>query len=125
LGGSRTPSQAAKELGLSVPRYYLLEVRAVQGLVAACEPVPKGRTRSEQSELGKAKREAERLRRECGRYAALVRVAQRSIGLSAPPQPRAKASGRGKGSRKPSVRALKAVERLREGLPEVNSPAPG
>lgn len=122
LGGGRTPVQAARELGLSVPSYYLLEGRAVQGLVAACEPVPKGRVRSEQSELGKARREAERLKSECTRYAALVRIAQRTIGLSAVPPPKPKPGGKGHKPRRPAVRALKAVARLRENLPQLASP---
>jgi hypothetical protein len=123
LGGSRTPTQAAKELGVSIPRYYLLEARAFEGLLSACEPRGQGRVKSEASQLAQAQKEAQQLRQQCARYSALARVAQRTIGLSAPPpKVQTKAKGKGRGSRKPVVRALKAVERLREGLPEVASP---
>src|SRR5262245_47690243 len=44
LAGARTPAQAAAALGLSLPRYYQLEGRALRGLLAGCEPRPKGRT---------------------------------------------------------------------------------
>ena len=43
LAGSRTPPQAAEALGVSLPRYYQLEARALGGLVAACESRPRGR----------------------------------------------------------------------------------
>jgi hypothetical protein len=38
--GVRTPLQAAEALGLSLPRYYQIEARGLQGLVAAgpCPP---------------------------------------------------------------------------------------
>lgn len=124
LGGTRTPTEAAKELSMPIPRYYLLEARALQGLVDACEPRPIGKVRSVESELEAAKKEAERLRRECARSAALVRVAQRTVGLSAPPPvPKVKPPGKGKGPRRPTVRALKAVERLKPKGEELPSPA--
>jgi hypothetical protein len=124
LGGTRTPTGAAKELNVPIPRYYHLESRALQGLLDACEPRSIGRVKTAESELNAVKKEAERFKRECARYAALVRVAQRTIGLSAPPPPpKGKALGQGKGRRKPTVRALKAVERLKEGVQEVPSPA--
>src|SRR5436190_1278627 len=37
LAGVRTPAEAAGELGVSLPRYYQLEQRALQGLVQGCE----------------------------------------------------------------------------------------
>src|SRR5438477_8881944 len=43
LAGARTPTEAATSLGLSVPRYYQVESRALEGLLAACAPRPKGR----------------------------------------------------------------------------------
>ena len=38
LGGVRTPTDAAEELGIPTPRYYQWEERAVEGLVSALEP---------------------------------------------------------------------------------------
>src|SRR5947209_17562740 len=43
LAGARSPTEAAQALGVSLPRYYLLEARALGGLLAACEPQPPGR----------------------------------------------------------------------------------
>jgi len=40
LAGLRTPGEAAETLGLSLPRYYHLEERAIAGLTAACAPAP-------------------------------------------------------------------------------------
>jgi hypothetical protein len=38
LAGVRAPPSAAEILGISLPRYYQLEARALQGLVAALAP---------------------------------------------------------------------------------------
>src|SRR5262249_24950512 len=40
--GVRTPADAAQALGVSRPRYYLLEEQALGGLLTACEPQPRG-----------------------------------------------------------------------------------
>ena len=42
LAGARTPTAAAQALGVSLTRYYLLEEKALVGLLAACEPQPRG-----------------------------------------------------------------------------------
>jgi hypothetical protein len=114
LGGIRLPSDAATALGVSLPRYYQLETRALNGLVGACEPRPIGRVRSVESELASAQREIDILKRDCSRQQALVRLAQRTVGLS-PPQP-SKSGPKGlRKRRKPTVRALKAVAVLKSG----------
>jgi hypothetical protein len=51
LAGARTPTEAATALAVSLPRYYQLESRALEGLVAACVPKPKGRVKSSVSEV--------------------------------------------------------------------------
>jgi hypothetical protein len=111
LAGVQTPSAAAQLLGISLPRYYAVELRALQALVAACEPRPKGRQRSPASELAALRRECEQLRRDCARQQALVRAAQRTIGL-APPAPAKPERGTKRRRRKPTARALKAVRVL-------------
>src|SRR5262245_363708 len=83
LAGIRTPAQAATALEVSQARYYLLERRALEGLLQACEPRPKGRQRRS-NDLPRLQAENERLQREVARQQALVRVSQRSIGLAAP-----------------------------------------
>jgi hypothetical protein len=101
---------------MSIPRYYLLEARALNGLVEACEPRPLGRVRSPESELAAVQKDLARLQRENARLAALVRVAQRTIGLVAPPPSKPSANGKKRRKRTPTVRALRAVERLKDGV---------
>lgn len=114
LGGIRLPSDAAVALGISLPRYYQLETRALNGLVEACEPRPIGRVRSVESELASAQREIDTLKRDCSRQQALVRLAQRTVGLAAPQPPKPGPKGLRK-RRTPTVRALKAVAVLKSG----------
>jgi hypothetical protein len=115
LAGVRTPADAATALGTSVPRYYLVEQRALQGMLAACEPKPKGRQANEGRRIAELERAVSRLQRECLRQQALVRAGQRAIGLSVPPpaKPAARANGKKSRRRKPMVRALKAAAALR------------
>lgn len=111
LAGMRTPGQAAEALGLSQARYFQLETRAMHALVESCESRPRGRVRGVDQELATLRRQHERVQRDLARQQALVRLAQRSIGLAAPaPVPPAKKGG--KKRRRPVVRALRAVEQL-------------
>jgi hypothetical protein len=113
LAGVRTPSQAAEALGVSLPRYYQLEDRALNGLVAACESRPRGRQADGEAHVRLLEKEVERLRRELARYQSLVRLTQRTVGVSPPPAS-AKESGGKRRKRRPSVRAMRRAERLRE-----------
>src|SRR5688572_31403059 len=119
LAGGRTPLQAAESLGISQPRYYALEVRALDGLVKACEPRPKGRVREPRKEVEGLRREVERLKRELDRRQALIRAAHRTVGL-APPPPKVDKRRR---KRRPAVRALKAAAVLRSAPPAAATPA--
>ncbi len=124
LAGVRTPTEAAAAVGLSVPRYYLWEQRALEGLVRACEPRPKGMVVSQRHQIAVLEKEVNRLRQDCMRQQALVRASQRTIGLAASAQastkPAAKpsgkadspAAGKAKRKRRPVARALKAVAAL-------------
>jgi hypothetical protein len=113
LAGVRTPSQAAEALGVSLPRYFQLETRALQGLVAGCAPRPRGPGRSVEKELATLQREHQRLQRELSRQQMLVRLAQRHLGL-APPKAPAPAGKDQKRRRRPVVRALRAAEALQQ-----------
>jgi hypothetical protein len=121
LAGVRTPTQAAEALGVSLPRYYVLEARAVQGILLACEPRTIGRQATAESALAALRRECEQLRRECGRQQALARTAQRTIGLTTPPPARPEKNGKPRRQRRPTARALRAVARLKT---EVAAPPP-
>src|SRR5262245_47089153 len=125
LAGQRTPTEAAKALQVSVPRYYALETQALQGLVAACEPRRRGPRNTPEREIQSLRREVERLKRECSRTQALLRFAQRTAGGPAAARPTEKQPG--KRRRKPSIRALKAVASLAQesadNLPSVEADA--
>ena len=121
LAGVRRPSEAAQVLGTSLPRYYQLEQRALAGLVAACEPAPRGPRQDLQRQLARLEREKQRLARECDRQQALVRATQRSLGLVLPTRPKPDkeqpadtdpAPSKRRRNRRPSIRALRAARAL-------------
>jgi hypothetical protein len=113
LAGGRTPTEAAETLGVSPPRYYALEQRALDGLLAACRRRQRGRTKTPQRELEKLQGDVRRLERECSRWQALLRAAQRTVGI-APPKPLKPEPGRKRRPRRSRVaRALRAAGALR------------
>ena len=114
LAGLRTPAQAATALELSQARYYLLERRALEGLLKACEPKPKGRQRRN-NDLLRLRAENERLQRDLNRQQALARLAQRTVGLTAPAPTPAK-PGKKSRKRRPVARALSVATRLQQDL---------
>jgi hypothetical protein len=116
LAGVRSPTDAARALEVSLPRYYQLETRAVAGLVGACEPRSIGKQPSVEHRVAVLERELEQSRRESARQQALVRVAHRSLGLKAvvEPAPKEASDRKGRRKRRPVVRALKAAEALRK-----------
>ncbi len=122
LGGLCAPADAAAALGIAVPRYYQLEVRALEGMVRALEPRSLGKQPSLEKRLVRLEKELQQARRECSRQQALVRIAQRSVGLKpmavangqAPAKDRqAGLPGTGRRKRRPTVRALSAAAVLR------------
>lgn len=127
LAGERLPSEAAEVLGISVTHYYILERKALEGLLSACERKPQGPPGpTAEQQVVRLERQLEQARRECQRQAALVRSTQRALGLPASSAPPGKAKSEAKGSgeangksggrkrrrRKPTVRALRAAETL-------------
>lgn len=113
LAGARTPTEAAQALGMSLPRYYLLEDRAMHGMLVACEPRSMSRGPSPVSALAALRRECDQLRRECNRQQTLVRAAQRTIGLAPPPAARGpERNGKKRRRRRPTARALRVAARL-------------
>jgi hypothetical protein len=125
LAGARTPLQAAEALGVSLPRYYLLEQQALHGMLVACEPRSRGREPSPASALAALRSECEQLRRECARQQALVRAAQRAIGLPPPAVAKPDGSGKKRRRRRPVARALRAAARLQtEAVAVVPAAAP-
>jgi hypothetical protein len=125
LAGARAPSEAAQVLGVSLARYYQLELRAVAGLVAACEDRRRrGRACRPGGELAALRRECEQLRRECARQQALARATRRTIGLVTEPSPAVLPESKPRRrSRRPSARALKMARLLQVQKPESPPPA--
>ncbi len=110
LAGNLTPADAAAAMSVSPPRYYLLETRALEGLVLACETRGKGPGHSLERELESLHKEHERTKRELARAQALARVSQRAVGLVVSQKP---AKPDGKRKRRPTVRALRAAANLK------------
>jgi hypothetical protein len=118
LAGARKPSEAAQALGITPMRYYLLEMRAIQGLVKGCEPAKLGPKGSPEREARLLRQQVAQLERDRARYAALARVAQRVVHLSPPPANSQPASGKKARRHKPQVRAVKVLARVQAGLGE-------
>jgi hypothetical protein len=113
LAGLRTPPQAAEALGMSLARYYQLEDRAMNAFLLACEARPRGRQANAETQVHALLKENERLQRELARCQSLVRLTQRTVGVPPPAPAPAKITGKRR-KRKPSVRALRRANRLRE-----------
>ncbi len=125
LAGVRTTGDAAKALSVSLPRYYALEARAVEGLIRACEPKKPGKTRSAAKEVDALRKEVARLERECARHQSLARAAQRSLGLQPPAVSMSDPKGKGEKTRRrrPVARALLAAKALTERAPSPSNAA--
>ena len=121
LAGIRTPFEAAAALGLSVNYYYVLERKALQGLLAARQPQPKGPPGPGlERQLARLQKELDKCRQECLRQASLVRATERAIGLPAVSKPGrpSKNNKENEGKqpklrRRPTVRAMRAAKTLR------------
>lgn len=117
LAGLRGPTEAAQAAGVSLPRYYAAEARALQGLLQGCEPAGRGRQPGGGAELRKLRQQCQRLQRQCDRQQALLRLQQRALGLGAP-QAKAKGADNNKGGKKrrrPRQRTLRLIQELRQG----------
>jgi hypothetical protein len=124
LGGNRTPGDAAQAMGLSVARFYVIEQRAILGLVAACETqAPRGPSPDLQAQIRRLEIENRRLNQALLRQQAIVRSTQRGLGLTSPRPPPAAApkgtgkagagrTGTGRRKRRPMVRALRQAQRV-------------
>lgn len=113
LAGVRTAEQACTALGISLPTYYNLETRALRGLIWSCTPEPPGRSMHLARKLKLAEHKSLALEKQVQRYQALLRTAQRSVGLLPPEPVKPPAPGKRK-PRKPTVRAMRAIEAIRQ-----------
>jgi len=129
LSGLRSPASASGVAGIAPQRYYALETRALQAIVLALEPRPKGPRHRPETERDRVLKRCERLERELRRAQALLRTAQRAIGLMPPKDAevtRKDKTGKDRRhKRRPRVRARKSVEALRASISsELAGPAP-
>lgn len=83
LNGVRTTQEAADAMGIALPRYYVLETRALEGFIEALEPRRRGRRVSVDREQEKLREELARQEKEARRYQALYRATQRALGVPA------------------------------------------
>jgi hypothetical protein len=105
--GVRSTQSASDAMGVALPRFYQLEARALQVIVQAMEPRPRGRQRTQESEIIKLKAENVRLRRDVERYQSLYRTSQRALGVAVatPPAKPDNAVPSGKRKRGPRKKA--------------------
>jgi transposase-like protein len=118
LAGQRSPQQVAQALGVSLSYFYVLERHALQGLVQACQLKPAGhRGNGLAKQLATAERRLARAESDRQRLEALVRLTQRTLGLSTNNASKESKDSIRKGDKKrrrhrPQVRALRAVVQL-------------
>jgi hypothetical protein len=105
--GVRTTQAASDAMGVAVTRFYQLEARALQMIVSALEPRPRGRQKTPESELVKLQAEKQRLVRDVERFQSLYRTSQRSLGVvvAKPQEPQKNAAPGGKRRRGPRRKA--------------------
>lgn len=76
------PQDASEAMGLTLPRYYQLETRALQALIESMEPRQRGPQPNPSRELERLETENTRLRKELRRYQTLHRAAQGALGFT-------------------------------------------
>jgi hypothetical protein len=121
LAGTRTPTAAATALEVAPVRYYQIEARAIDGLVAACEPRSCGRQplpaeAASSQRVRTLESDCQRLGAEVARLQALLRLNRLSLGVKPPPPPPVPAHGKRR-ARRPSVRALRVAKRTAPAVP--------
>lgn len=118
LSGTKGAQEGSERLGISLNRYYQLETRGLQGLISALEPRPRGKVQTPERKLELAEAEARRLRRDLSRHQALLRAAQRSLGLKIVGRNKLagstdKTTGKKRRRRVTTARATKVIAALR------------
>jgi len=127
LSGACGPLDAARGMGVALARYYQLEARVLQAMVAALEPRPRGRQVHSEARERKSQQERQRLERDLHRYQALYRTLQKTMGV--PPELPARAEEKA-GGKKRRLRRVTRGERVAKVLDKaqvpqvVHSPSP-
>ena len=110
LGGAKSPAEAAEALGITLATYYVLEGRALEGLIVSCEPRGRGRAAAPGKTLLSLRRENDHLRQDLSRSQALARAVQRAAGM--PAEESGKETITRRSRRRPKARALRAARNL-------------
>lgn len=114
LAGVITPAEAAAALDMCMPKYYTLEVRALNAMIEACEPKQKGRVQTPASKMEALEKELKELKQAHARQQAILRATRRTMGLAPKIEHKHAADGKRHRTVKPSPRALKVVQLLRK-----------
>jgi hypothetical protein len=120
LGGLRSTQEASEIPGVALARYYVLETRALQGMVEALEPRPRGRRPDPGLELERLRSEVSRLERDVLRYQALNRASQRALGLPREEVEPVASKSKKKATRTRRVRRKSRGERVVDGIGKRN-----
>jgi hypothetical protein len=126
LGGNQGPGDAARTLGISMAHYYLIEQRAIRGLLGACEPrLKRGPQPDHTQQVRRLEQQNQHLTQALLRQQAIVRSTHRGLGIRnpTPPLPKVGKSGKQRRARRPTVRALRQADRLAP-KPSPNAPSP-
>lgn len=112
LAGLRSPEEAAKVIGVSVPTYYNLEAKALKGLLHGCRTESPGRRMALEKRVAEAEQRAAELERQLRRYRSVLRNARRAAQILGDSD-ESQETGSESGSRRtPRVRARRAIEAL-------------
>lgn len=122
LSGDIGTSEASELLGVSLSRYYQLEAKALQGMLAALEPKKRGIQKTPEREILGLKAEKRLLEKELRRQQSLLRAANRSLGLAR--GGRKKASSKAQGGKR-GVRGKTVLQTLRRDVDEVEGAEDG
>jgi hypothetical protein len=114
LAGLRSAPEASEAMGIALARYYVLEARALEAIIQAMEPRPRGRPRTPEAELERLRADVSRLEREVLRYQTLHRISQRAIGVprEESPAPRSARGARTVRARKKRSRGERVLARM-------------
>lgn len=116
LSGACTTGEAAERLSISLSRYYQLETRALQGMLTALEPRPRGPRKTKDTEIRALKAEKREMARELRRASSLLRAATRSVGVRAAKKRGSKKGAKKKGARRRGkARGATVLETIRQG----------
>jgi len=111
FSGSLGTAEAAEQLGISLSRYYQLEAKALDGMLRALEPRPRGPCVTPEKRIKALEAEKKALEKELRRHQALLRAAHRAVGL--PAKKKGGASSGRRGGRQRGSRGKTVLETLR------------